>query len=255
MYFLGDGRSVTLQQTLSGTGVANASPIGYARALYNVAGVQIRFRSRRFGASGNNWKISLVDVGAGIVVPVTTVTLLPDGVTTQVTLRRNAGAIQATAQEVCDAINAYKPWAPLPLVADVVAAGTLTTGLVATSLTGGLDPTSNGSLYRFVPPANTSGGLFYFEQGKSWIIESIEGAFDGAATPLSVEVRVCNVLESLDLRPSESVVAFATSLAAAPIHFSITDVQIPLQPGQAIGVYVNGQGVVRCTGRAESGWR
>lgn len=254
MYFLGDGRSVTLQQTLSGTGIANATPVGYARALYNSGGVQIRFRSRRFGSAGNNWKIALVDIGASIVVPSTSVSLLPDGVTTQVVLRRNAGGIQATAQEVCDAINNYRPNAPLPIVADVVVAGTVPAALAATNLSGGVEPASNGNLYRFVPAANISGGLFFFEQGKTWEIQSIEGAFDGAATPLSVEVRVCNVTEGLDLRSSESVVVFATSLTTAPLHFSITDVKMPLQPGQALAVYVNAQGLIRCTARPQSPW-
>jgi len=255
MYYLENGSSVAIQHVLTGSGTANGSPLGYARLLYSVGGVQIRFRARRFGLAGNDLKVALVDVGAGLIIPSTSVKLLADGVTTQVILRRNGGGITATAQEVCDAINNYLPHKPLPVLADIVAAGTLTAGLAATNLTGGLDPLSaKGGLYRFAPAANVNGGLFFFEQSRPWYVETIEGAFDGAATPLSIEVRVTNVTEALDARSGESVVNFAASLTTAPLHFSLTDLRLPLLPNQAIIVTVNAAGVVRCTARPSSGW-
>lgn len=97
-----------LQQTVSGTGVFNGTPVGYASYSYSSGGVAFKLRNPYLGTDGNAIKVQLVAPTGD--APATQVAYDYALRTLRVMLRGTASAITATAQEVVDAINNMDPW-------------------------------------------------------------------------------------------------------------------------------------------------
>jgi hypothetical protein len=255
MIDLSCGSTICLQQTLS-TGADGTTPTGYARYSYATGSPRFAVRWRQFGAAGNAQKVQLVDTGAGTVVGKTYASYDPTAKTLVVFLRRTAGALAATASEVCAVVNALKDrdGQPYGYTADASVDGVVA-AVAATALAGGLDPVDvGGGLYKW---STTSGGVFYFDQKTPWIIRTIEGRFPSAASGFKVDVRIANVDKALNVVSGEDILIYSNTNTNASGPYGevvIAGIETPVLPGQAITVTTTPAlpGVLRCNARPEA---
>lgn len=259
-----DNTTVCVQQIISGAGTFNGSPVGYARYAYSAAAA-LTVRCRHWGTWGNNLKFEMIkpasDLGACVV------RFDPGRLTLSVLLKTAAGVITATAQNVVDAINAFRIGGVGPANGDVgattfpnvgskpFAAGVVTAGtvaaLAATSFTGGLDPdTDVAGVWRFTPAAAVNGGMFFFDQKRPVMISSITGRL--SASGVSVVAKIVNVTRALTAITNEDVAVWEPS-ATVDSYFAFEDMKTPVMPGQALIVTCGAaNGMVRVTARPES---
>lgn len=129
--------------------------------------------------------------------------------------------------------------------ASVVTPGAMVSTSVA--LAGGLDATieSEGARYRFAAAGNA--GLFYFDQDRALILESIEGNFP-AGVGAALKVELVNLDDGLSPITNESSTLYA-SVVPATADFSMTDVGTVLQKFRALRVTCPAAGKVWVTFR------
>jgi hypothetical protein len=169
-------------------------------------------------------------------------------------LRRSTVAILATAAEVVAAINEYTPTNPgFSKISRMFRAGLIGDGVVTavapTLFTGGLTPTWLQGSTKIVLPGGANGGLFYYDQEGPWMVRSVVGKFSVSGP---IRVKICNVTPDLRVITAESFTLFT----ATTDDFTVSDIQHPLMPDQAILVITEApgaQGVAQVTARAESG--
>jgi hypothetical protein len=248
------GSSACMQQVLTGTGRFTGVFMGRAMLDIGAGPTLTRFRARQYGADGNNISVELVNAGAGAVVPATVASLV-GGVNVKVTLRRNAGAILATAAEVASAVNNYRNVSnPLQMLPVVCHAGGV--GVVAasgpTSLAGGIDPDVVTPQYKF-DLIDTNGGLFYFDQTEPISITQMECMFDAPAIADTVYFKIANLDAGLEPIAAETVTDFTATITPTQIWASFVDAPIILLPRQAFLVYgLNRKGLARVYAKRES---
>lgn len=250
MYPLSLGELFTIQQRVTGA-TFDGTDRGRASALLPAfsGGTQLRVRSRLYGSASNAYQVELVDRGAGQNVAETTAFL--ESTVAKVVLRRTAlGGIQATPQEVVDAINRVQE-AAFPVRAELVGSGSALAGAIApTALTGGADPTRVGcrGLLFDTEYVGVSAGFFHFEHDQPVLIRKVECEF---VSPPTADVYFYTV----NLTPAYSEVAgqrcetWVEPISSAEPGRGLADVNIVLLPEQALVCAFAASGLVRVTAR------
>jgi len=224
-----------LQQTISGTGVFNGAEVGRASRAFGAGAAALTFRARFLGVDGNALKVALVNSGG--TRNKTTVKL--EGDTHKVLLRATVGVIDATADEVADAVNTSDlPFWCHPGGTDPVVAAAVQT------FAGGLDPAARyESQYRLSAATNANGGLFFFDHEEPVLVREVSGNLSlGGDTPVSIEV--VPLTAGLEPISNEAVVVHAETVAALQPTFCFSE-QFVLPRGMALRVNCNDQGRVR----------
>ncbi len=247
------GRSYTIQQIVTGTGVFDGTHQGLASLSIGSGGSEVRISAKLYGTTANSLTVAFTDAGAGQTVPSSVVTKV--GTAISVKLKRTAGAITATADEVATRINAVANG-----VICAVAGGTdLVSVASAANLTGGLDPTpgpDGSSRFTWEYDTNTNGGLFYFENAEDLIVREIEAKFTiGMGGSYSVVFSKVNLNSALEVVSTESIPCFVwDSLTTARPDIAENDIRIILHPYQAISVTTSADlpGLVRIGVRREA---
>lgn len=237
-----DAGMYCLQQTVSGTGVFSGVRLGYATYSYNSGGAQFDVRFPHLGTDGNAYKFQMDAPPNTVPVAKTTAFFDKSSKTLRVQLRGTSAAITSTAQEVVDAINGLdRPIYGAALVAGAV----IPAGLAPVNLAGGLDPdlAAGYAFPKLAPPANTNGGLFYFDQNRPWKLQTVGGALVADAT---LKVSIVNVDKALRVIGTAAVVLSSQNLTT-PWQPTGTRIDVPVMPGQAVQVTANTQGTVFVT--------
>lgn len=237
-----DAGMYCLQQTVSGTGVFSGVRLGYAVYSYNAGGAQFDLRFPHLGTDGNAYKFQMDAPVNTVPVAKTTAFFDKASKTLRVQLRGTVGAIASTAQEVVDAINGMER----PIYgAALVANAAIGAALAPVNLAGGLDPdvSAGYSFPKLAPPANTRGGLFYFDQNRPWKLQTVGGALTADAT---LKVSIVNVDKALRVIGTAAVVLSSQNLTT-PWQPSGTRLDVPVMPGQAVQVTANTQGTIFVT--------
>jgi hypothetical protein len=224
---------VSMQQLLTGPGTYNGSYVGRASLDVGGGGALVRYRARAYGLDGNSVTVEQFDSGAPNVVPVTTVQLLSAN-SVRVILRRSAGAILATADEVANAINNFRnssnPTQQLPVVAH--AGGTsVVAAAAATPLAGGADPTIVAPQLKFTTAG--AGGLFYFDQTDPLVIRQMECQFVGMVGAVNVSFQIANLDAGLEPIAAETATIFSGAVNVGQPFVSFADASFLLLPRQA----------------------
>lgn len=227
----------TVQQAISGAGaVFDGAEVGRASRTFGTGAAQIVFRSRVPGASSNAYTVALVDPGG---TNSSNVFLWTTSTSLRIVLRRNAGGILATAQEVADLVNAQengKFYATAGGADPLVAAG-------AASLAGGIDPVVEQGTYRYAAASTAHGGLFVFGHDVAIDVIHVSGRFTlGGATALKLQV----VSLSKNLAPieAEAFTFHSASLDTTEPSFHVNP-GLTLPPGAAIRVSIAAPGLAR----------
>jgi len=174
-----DQNSPLCLQHKTTTGSIDGTVVGYGFLAYSVGGVVGRFRVRESRVLLlNEYKITLLDLGAGAVVTETIVRNQNKNIV--VTLRRSSGAILATLSEIAAALDAFHDAAGqrCPIAAGVTTDGVITAGLASTALAGGYDYIVNRGLIRVDLGAANGGGIF-FNNKQPIIILQVEVSYPG----------------------------------------------------------------------------
>lgn len=223
-----------MQQIVGAPGAYDGSYVGRASVTFGAGASLVRCRARRYGTDGNNLTVQLYDAGAPNVVAATTATLVSANAV-RVSLRRNAGALLATADEVAAAINGFRnsnnPAQQLPVVCHSGGAGVVAAA-AATALTGGLDPQLVAPLVKFTTTAN--GGLFYFDQTEPLVVRQMLGKFAGMGGPVDIAVQVANLDGGLDSISAETATIFTGNVDVTQPYVSFADASFLLLPYQAV---------------------
>ncbi len=238
--------AVSMQQTIDSPGEYDGSHVGRATADLGSGGALVRIRAREFGSDGNSISIEFYDAGAPNIVLTTTVQIVSLNVI-KVNLRRSAGAILATADEVADAINNFRvtlnPSQKLPIVAHPDGTSVVT-AIAATLLSGGLDPEIVAPMVKFTTTDN--GGLFYFDQTEPLVILQMECNFTGMAGPTVVSFQMANLDPGLEVIPAETAELFNGTVDVGTPYISFVDSKIIFLPRQAFLIVASGiTGVAR----------
>ncbi len=223
---------VCIQQKVRGTGVFNGTtPVGWALLPYASGGVVGSFRSRERGVAGNACTIRLLNPGK--LTPASTMRVSGSAVT--VTLKHDGAAITALASEVATLLASYDDATSTASgrVRSPVLFGVTTDGVMAalatTALTGGIDPTLDGGIYKTLQTNNTNGGLFAFYSPEP--VEVLQ--IDGSGTLTSVVI--ANVDDGFNVVAGESSDVSAVYTASSLL----------LGGNQALLVSMAAAGVVR----------
>lgn len=265
MYPIQNGLSFLVQQSVTGTGAFNGSEYGRALGRFPYAASAgsnnvVRISARLYGLDGNAYQLQLLDLGAGINNPATTVS--EQGSKIIVTLRRSSsGGILATAQEVADAINRARLGVGAWYEGSgngVVAAQAAT---VINNVRSGVNSTQRGpnvEQYIWSLPVNDDGGFFYFEQEQPVLVHQFEAKFDiPSGGPHTVTVSRVNLTPNLEPIAGESIPVFVwDQLTATRPDISFSDVGIILHPLQALTVSTSTAltGVARFDVRKSAGY-
>lgn len=226
--------SVVLQHTLSGVGNFTGVEIGRASRTIGSSGARVTLKAKSFGVDDHVYRVQFVDPGG--VVPVTQA-VWATARQLKVYLRRNAGGLLATAQEVADVVNAGGLLFADAGGTDVVAAA------ADAALAGGLDPNSFSGHYRFTPASGVHGGLFFFDDLDALDVLQVSGKFVvGGDTALKVEI--VSLGPGLAPTEAEAVTTFSTTITTAAPTF-ITSGTYVLAPRQAVRVTCAAPGMVQ----------
>jgi hypothetical protein len=241
MYPSAVGPKFLVQYAVTGGGAFNGTEFGRARLTANPVGPidgRIYFAAKNYGSAPNLLTMQYIDAGAGAVVSTTSVVQLGSAI--QVSLRRNALGILATAPEVAAAINAFTAYtSPAyairarphnPSATQVLAA------LSPVNFTGGVNPLQIGTQYLWTPPAATNAGYVDFEQENPMWILGFSAKFTILGPgPLTVTVRRVRVQEDFTPILSEAVPIFVyNGLTPAAPDIAYTDVKQLIHPGQGL---------------------
>lgn len=249
MYNIESGYPILVQQVVSGTGVFNETEYGRAKAQYPASpgdpNAVVRVSAKLYGTAPNAYTVAFVDAGSGVTVSATTVS--QSGPAISVRLRRNSGAILATANEVATALNN----ANLGICA--VANGTgngVVAPQAATAITNqksGADPAlfgPNQLQYHWYIPVNSDGGLFYFEQQRTVIVRQFEANFTISSGTYTVTIKRANLNSALEVISTESVPVFVyDALTSSQPDIAVLDFDVLLHPQQALLVSTSGGGL------------
>lgn len=251
--FQGDS-TITLQHKMTGSGTFTGASLGYAKYTYTNGGASMTVRAKELGTEGNAIRFQLINPGT--LTPATRVTTYDKTTTTAyITLKHDGSSVTGTVAEVAAAINAYRGTANegLPMVAAVTTGG-VAAALALTTLSGGLNPSTETSGFPQLTAASGGGGLFYFEQNRPWYLRALSGRFEAGAD-VAVRAAIVNVDKALNwsYKNEDIRVYSATLTAAGGYEFTVSnDVLGLLMPNQALVVVANVQGTVRVSARVES---
>lgn len=226
-YVFADAGVYCIQHTVSGTGVFDGTPVGYASYTYSAGGVSFKVRSPYLGTDANGVKLQLVAPVSNM--PATMVEYDQAMRVLRVRLKGTATAITATASEVVDAIN--------NMLRPVLYAGLISDGVVGAlspaSLSGGLDPDLSASrgFPKFALAANANAGLFYFDQTRPWKVHAVGGQLSANQNPVTIEI--VNVDRSLAVQPGR-VLLSSQSVNNTNHDIIGSRLDFPLMPGQAL---------------------
>lgn len=251
-----------VQQSVTGAGQFTGVDYGRALGRFPVSAASgtnsvVRVAARLYGTDANAYTVSFVD--PGVDTANTVATQLGSAIT--VTLRRQSGAIVATAQNVAEAINRAR----LPISASYEGNGN---GVVATQGATHINNISNGAdsalrgpnadQFIWSIPSSTDGGLFYFENDQQILVHQFEALFNVASGgPYTVTVSRVNLDSNLEVISGESIPVFVwEQLTTSRPDVAFSDVGIILHPFQALTVTVTGglTGVVRFDVRKTAGY-
>lgn len=238
LYSFADAGVYCLQQTISGAGVFDGTPVGYASYTYSAGGASFKVRYPFLGAQGNGFSLQLV-VPTG-TAPTTRAVLDASTRTLRVMLAGAAGVATATASDVVAAINALER--PV-LFAALVSEGVVD-ALPPTALAGGLDPDLSASrgFPKLVPASGVNGGLFLFDQTRPWKLLGVGGQLSGNRNPVTIEV--VNVDKALQVLPGR-VLLSSQNVNDSGHRITGSRLDFPIMPGQAVLVNCgNVQGTV-----------
>lgn len=244
--------SYLVQQRVTGTGVYSALEFGRAKVTLpnGDPNAVVYVAAKAYGLGANALTISLVDLGAGITYPTTTVTQVGGVVT--VTLQRDSiGGLQARAVDVADAINAFLAFGT-PLRARFGGTGLgIVAALAPLAFTGGLDPVLGpayaGALTNVFKWTrdNLDAGFFFFEQETDLILRQLEFNFTGVGASLSLTVSRVNLDAGLEPIATEKVPFFEGTITPSAPDLAVSDVRVLLHPFQAVLVECAAAGVAR----------
>jgi hypothetical protein len=248
MYPIQTGNPFMVQQSVTGTGVFDGTEYGRMKGQVpnGNPNAVVRLSARLYGQAANAYTIRFMDMGAGVLVPATTVSQSGPAIT--VTLRRDpVGGILATANEVADAINR----APTGLAAIGGGTGNGVVSAYPTTLVNnvavGVDPAlrgPNANQYLWYLPVNDKGGYFYFEQQEALTVRQFQGTFTVPGGTQTVTVWRVNLNSALEPVTSEAIPVFVwDQLTSARPDISVSDVGILLLPQQALYVTTSGGGL------------
>jgi hypothetical protein len=223
-----------VQQTVSGTGVFDGTPIGYATYLYSAGGAAFKVRCPNMGTDGNGIRFLMVAPISDALV--TTADYDQSSRTLRVFLKGTGGVITALASEVVAAINGMER--PV-LWAGLITEATIPVGVGPINLSGGLDPdvSAGYSFPKLIPTANVSGGLIIFDQTRPWKLLSVGGQFSAGG---QYTVQLVNVDKALKVDTSMSVSIIDQTDSTSPFEIKSSRLDMPIMPGQAI--YIDSDG-------------
>lgn len=230
--------STFLQQTITGSGNFTGVEVGRAARTMGAAAAAVTVKAVELGADGNDLYIQLVDQG-GVVVQ--TQARWVDATHLKVYLRRSAGALLATAQEVAAAINAL----PEPAKLIAFAGGTDPVVVAANgALVGGLDPTHVHAEHRLTPPADVHGGLFIFGNIDTIDVLQVLGRFPGLVGATTVKLQVVSLGPGYEPIEAEAFTFFTATVDGTTADI-FCDKHPVLGPRQAVRVLIASPGVVQ----------
>ena len=234
MYAIDLGSVILVEQNCIGTGVFDGTDFGKAKLTLGVGISQVRISAFKYGTDANNLLVEFVDGGAGTTRNETVVDL--SGSIYSVHLRRNPGAILATATEVALAINKAFREQNYPIVAIAAGSGVVVP-VIPTPLTGGINPVINeGETIYTYDRTNLNGGLFTFENKVPLIVRQFEAKFQASGLA-TVKFSRINLNSALEPIPSTEVPFFVwDDIDVTKPDISTSDVRVILHPYQAIKV-------------------
>jgi hypothetical protein len=256
MYPITLGDTFSVQQSVTGTGVFNGTDFARARVTLGPfgGGGVIRFAARLYGTPSNAYSVQLVDPGAGVAYPATTVE--QNGSVIKVHLRRSTIAILATPGEVAIAINAQMNFA-FPLRAFAQVDTGVCDAVAATPLTSGADPSEilgdelyPNQLFKWVR-VNLDGGYFHFEQREPILVRQFEAKMI-LSFPTTLKWSIVNLTADFMNITAEKIPVFVQDLTLAAPDITVTDVRIPLMFNQALVCDCAAAGLVRVVARREA---
>lgn len=265
MYPIQTGQSFLVQQSVTTGGAFTGAEYGRAIGRFPFVAAPgdntvVRISARLYGLDGNAYQLQLLDPGVGVNYPATTVT--QQGSKVIVTLRRSAmGGLQATAQEVSDAINRARlgvaAWYEGNGNGVVAPQGALAINNLASGVNSALRG-PNAEQYIWSLPTSTNGGLFYFEQEQPLLIQQFEAKFNVlSGGPYTVTVERVNLTPNLEPILPEAIPVFVWDLlTVSRPDIAIADMAVALHPQQALRVSTNTPltGVVRFDVRRLAGY-
>lgn len=233
-----DGDIWYQQHNISGTGVFNGTPVGYAMYTYAAGGASFRVRYPDQGTDGNAFTFSMI-APTNAEVTKTYAQVDMKAKACRVFLKGTPGAITATAAEVVAAIN--NPVGQVigqnfaRLGAGLITGAVIPAGLAPVNLSGGLDPDLSVSYSspRFTAPANANGGLFTFGQARPWRLLGVGGELNANG---KVTIQVVNVDAGLGLTTDIGVVLSEQTLNVVPRHLMSVNYNFPIRLGQAVKI-------------------
>lgn len=238
------GTPFCVQETTLDTNFTAAMERGRAKHTFGSGGSQVVVGAKLLGVEANAYTVAFIN--RGVVVSTTTVT--QTGSAIEVTLRRSASALLATAAEVVAAINA----AALPVRASGTGAGVVA-AIGATALSGGAAPSSvdpSGTRFEWARTTGQAGGFFYFENHQDiLVVTGLQAKFSGlSSTPIPLRVAVVNLDSGLEPVAGTDISVKDAEVASGYPEFSLAGIDgIPLLPYQALLVTCAAIGSVRVT--------
>lgn len=229
--------SALLQHSISGTGNFTGVEVGRAYRTLGALGAAVTVKARELGSESNAYHVQFVDPGG--VVP-TTQARWVDPTHLKVYLRRNAGGLLATADEVAAKINAM----PDPRVVAVAAGTDPVVAIADAALAGGLNAAQVGAEYRMTPAANVSGGLFFFGNEDSVDVIQVVGRFPGLGGSVTVKLQVVSLGPGYEPIEAEAFTFFTATVDGTTPDF-FCDKRPLMGPRQAVRVVAAAPGVVQ----------
>lgn len=234
-----------VQQTVSGTGVFNGTPLGYATYTYSAGGAAFRVRCPNMGTDGNGIRFQMIAPTSDALV--TTADYDQSSRTLRVFLKGVSGIITATSDEVVAAINGMER--PV-LFAGLITSATIPVGIAPINLSGGLDPdlSAGYAFPKLIPAANINAGLIIFDQTRPWKLLSVGGQFNAGG---QYTVQLVNVDKALIADTSMTLSIIDQTDSTSPFEIKSSRIDMPIMPGQAVLIDSDGaQGTVFVYGTA-----
>jgi hypothetical protein len=251
MYPIDEGSVFLVEHNCQGTGVFNGTDFGRAKLTLGAGASSVRMCAFKYGTDANSLSVEFVNVGAGVTQPTTKVEFSSSIMS--ILLRRNAGAILATADEVAGVINQYFREKNGPITATSGGTGVVVPALGA--LSGGINPTKGpgGTIFTY-ERVNLNGGLFLFENKVPVIIRGFEAKL-AASGPCTISFERVNLNENQEEIAGTGIPFFVwDDIDVTKPDISVNDIREVLHPFQAVRVTTTAAftGRVRLDVRKES---
>jgi len=239
MYPIALGMPFSIEEITLDTNFTGATEYGRASATLGSTNT-VTFVAKLYGTLGNAYSVVFINRGIASSLAIRQV-----GALIEVTLRRSVSAILSTPQEVADAINAMD----LPVRATWTGTDPLI-AVVATPLTGGLNPTQidpTGSRFQWRRTTGQVGGLFFFENlRETVIVTGVECKFTTLGGTETLTIERVNLDAATGVIASSGYTIKEAQVSPSAPRFSIEGIDgIPILPYQAMRVICASRGYVQ----------